>query len=334
MLNAAFLEGIETLQNKNVAFCVVTIVDGRGSIPQIIGAKAIFTDEGLFLGTVGGGKIEARCLAKAVELLRHDRTVDTHFQRWNLQKHVGMTCGGEVALFFEVHRPELVWNIVIFGAGHVSQKLCRFLVELDCHVTCVDTRAEWLEKLPRSDRLRTYHVDDYRDGVDRITRESFVILMTMGHNSDVPVLLAIEKSNLRPPYIGVIGSESKCRILERELRAAGASSEYTDRIICPIGDKVGNNTPPEIAVGVVSQLLRLRRSASGEKIASRHSAGDRNGHGRRSAVGNGSGCADVADESVAPDTPAHGSGRACDSSLMSDAWKGRWAAPDGGGERS
>lgn len=305
MLSATFLEGIEKLQDKNVAFCVVTIVDGRGSIPQIIGAKAIFTDEGLFLGTVGGGKIEARCLTKAVELLRHDQAVDTHFQRWNLQKHVGMTCGGEVALFFEVHRPELAWNIVIFGAGHVSQKLCRFLVELDCHVTCVDTRADWLQKLPRSDKLRTWHVDDYKDGVDQIAQDSFVILMTMGHNADVPVLLKIEKSNLRPPYIGVIGSESKCRILKRELRDAGASSQFTDRIICPIGDKLGNNTPPEIAVGVVSQLLKFRRSASGKKPASRHSSGDRTGHGRGSAIGSGSGRADFADEPVAPSTPAN-----------------------------
>lgn len=334
MLSTAFLKGIEKLQDKNAAFCVVTIVDGRGSLPQVIGAKAIFTNEGLFLGTVGGGRIEARCQAKAVELLRHHRAVDTHFQRWNLQKHVGMTCGGEVALFFEVHRPELAWNIVIFGAGHVSQKLCRFLVELDCHVTCVDTRAEWLQKLPRSDRLRTCHVNDYKDGVDQIVQESCVILMTMGHNSDVPVLLEIEKSNLRLPYIGVIGSGSKCRMLKTELRNAGVSSEYIDRITCPIGDKVGNNTPPEIAIGVISQLLRLRRSANGEKIASRRSAGGRTGHGRGLATGNGSGRADFADEPVAPHTQTRSSRRACDPSLMSDAWNGRCAAPDGGGERS
>ena len=142
MLSTGFLKGIEELRCDNVAFCVVTIVDGRGSLPQVIGAKAIFTKDGLEFGTGGGGSIEARCQEKAIALLQDDRTVDSHFQKWNLQKDVGMTCGGEVALYFEVYRPEQPWRIVIFGAGHVSQKLCRFLAELDCHVVCVDTTCD------------------------------------------------------------------------------------------------------------------------------------------------------------------------------------------------
>jgi xanthine dehydrogenase accessory factor len=265
MLDRSFIRQIESLQHERIPFCVATIVDARGSIPQIAGARAIFTRKGLAHGTVGGGTLEATCQKKALELIDGDKVagakaVSTHFQRYNLQKDLGMTCGGELALFFEVHRQELTWNIMIFGAGHVAQTLCRFLVELDCHVVCVDTRAEWLERLPRSDKLEACHVTHYCDGIDRIVPGADVILMTMGHGSDMPILKAIENRKIPIAHLGVIGSDAKSGIVRRQLAADGLPREFIDSIVCPLGDKIGNNTPAEVAVGIVSQLLRLRNA--------------------------------------------------------------------------
>jgi len=261
MRDRSFIRRIESLQHEGIPFCVATIVDARGSIPQIAGARAIFTKKGLAHGTVGGGTLESMCQKKALELLDGDKAANTHFQRYNLQKDLGMTCGGELALYFEVHRQELAWNIVIFGAGHVAQTLCRFLVELECHLVCVDTRAEWLERLPRSDKLEACRVDNYCDGIDRIVPGADVILMTMGHGSDMPILKAIEKRKKMPiAHLGVIGSDAKSGIVRRQLAEAGLPREFIDGIICPLGDKIGNNTPAEIAVGIVSQLLRLRNA--------------------------------------------------------------------------
>ena len=257
MLDRSFIRQIESLQHEGIPFCVATIVDGRGSIPQIVGARAIFTKMGLAHGTVGGGTLESICQKKALELLEGSQAVSTHFQRHNLQKDLGMTCGGELALYFEVHRQELIWNIVIFGAGHVAQTLCRFLVELDCRVVCVDTRAEWLARLPRNDKLEACRVGDYCDGIDRVVPGADVILMTMGHGSDLPILKAIEKRKMPIAHLGVIGSDAKSGIVRRQLAEAGLPREFIDSIVCPLGDKVGNNTPGEIAVGIVSQLLRL-----------------------------------------------------------------------------
>jgi xanthine dehydrogenase accessory factor len=262
VLNAELQTEIEKLDIAATPFCVVTIVDGRGSIPQIIGAKALFTGEGLHFGTVGGGRLEVKCQEKVRELLAAKPAVRNAFVRWNIQRDVDMTCGGEVALYFEVYRPENAWNIVVFGAGHVAQKLCRILVELDCRVICVDTRKEWLEKLPVSERLEICHVDDFTDGVARIAPTDTVILMTMGHSSDVPVLKKIHKAGLNLPFLGMIGSDSKAKIVRKELRDDGVAAGFVDAIVCPIGDPdVGDNTPPEIAVSVVSQLLRTRKAA-------------------------------------------------------------------------
>jgi xanthine dehydrogenase accessory factor len=261
MLEPAILREIDRLRREGGPFCVTTIVDGRGSIPQIVGATAIFTREGLVYGTVGGGRLEAVCGERARGLLTASDAATNHFERVNLQRDLGMTCGGEVALYFEVCRRESEWNIVLFGAGHVAQVLCRFLIELDCQVVCVDTRPEWLGRLPASERLEAIRVDDYREGIHRIVPGANVLIMTMGHASDLPILRTIAEQHLKVAEIGVLGSEAKSRIIRKQLIVEGADRSFVDALVCPLGEKLGNNTPAEIAVGVVSQLLSRRRAS-------------------------------------------------------------------------
>lgn len=256
MFDVAMLKKIEQLQQDKVAFCLVTIVNGRGSIPQEVGAKAIFTREGLSFGTVGGGAIETKCQEKAIEVL--DKDVPNLFQVWNTTRDLGMTCCGEATLYFEFYRPQRSWNIAVFGAGHVAQKLCRFLAELDCHVTCFDTRPEWLAKLPRNEKVEPRLVNAYADGVKDVGKECFVVLATYGHSCDVAVLKAIEAAKLGLPYVGVIGSSGKAKILKRKLREDGVATAFAESIVSPIGEDFGNNTPPEIALSIVAQLMRRR----------------------------------------------------------------------------
>jgi len=239
MLDIGFIREIERLRGENTLFCAATIIDGRGSIPQIVGTSALFTRGGLHCGTVGGGAIEARCAEIAAELLNGDAAAPTRFERLRLNDDVGMACAGDVSLYFEVFRPDRHWAVIVFGAGHVAQKLCRFLAELDCHVVCVDTRAEWLDQLPQT------------ANVERCLVEA----------------IAAGRPVLR--YLGVIGSASKAVVLRRELAGRGVAGDFISRIVCPVGDKVGDNTPGEIAVGIVAQLMRHREvaAASDEDMA-------------------------------------------------------------------
>lgn len=261
MLDEGFLREIERLRLAGTGFCIATIVDARGSIPQIVGATAVFTRDGLAHGTVGGGRLETMCAERARALLAGGAAARTRFERVNLQRDIGMTCGGEVALYFEVHRRDQDWNIAVFGAGHIAQALCRFLVELDCRAVCIDTRAEWLDRLPRSPKLEAVRVTDYADGVDRIAPGGDVLIMTVGHSADLPILKAIAARGPDIAHLGLIGSDAKAHIVRRELAEAGVAQAFIDRIVCPLGEKLGNNTPAEIAVGIVSQLLKLRQSA-------------------------------------------------------------------------
>src|SRR5437764_10641712 len=98
---ATFFEALNELMAAEVPLVAVTVVDVVGSVPQDRGAKMIVTAEGLRFGTVGGGKVETKAIAEAQRMLRGEEAETTNFVQWNLQKDVGLTCGGIVKLYFE-----------------------------------------------------------------------------------------------------------------------------------------------------------------------------------------------------------------------------------------
>ncbi len=274
-----FFEKLQELLIDNVPFVSVTIVDSVGSVPQNAGSKMLVTHDGLYFGTVGGGKVEKRAIEEAQTFLRTGRITygdaevsdehsegiirvgdaRTRFVNWSLNKDIGMTCGGSVKLYFELFNTNL-WNIVVFGAGHCSNALIGLLVNLDCRVTCFDTRPEWLERLPHSAKLKKTHADDLPSVVADLPDNSFITLMTMGHTTDKPIMIEILRQwKSRPfPYIGVIGSKAKAARLMQDIDDAGLPSQYKELVHCPMGLPIGNNHPQEIAISIVAELLQER----------------------------------------------------------------------------
>lgn len=251
-----FFEALNELMASETPLVTVTVVDTVGSVPQDRGAKMIVTAGGLAFGTVGGGRVETRAIAEAQRMLRGEIAENTRFVQWNLAKDVGMTCGGVIKLYFESHNAGR-WRIVIFGAGHVANALITMLVHFDCVITCIDPRREWLEKLPRSPKLTAIETADMPSVVQKLPDDAFVILMSMGHATDLPVLLEILRTR-HFPYLGVIGSEAKANILRRDIAAAGLPEEAQHAFRCPIGTDIGTNHPYEIALSVIAQLIETR----------------------------------------------------------------------------
>jgi len=251
-----FFEEQNALLETGTPFVAVTVVDTLGSTPQDRGAKMLVTAEGRHFGTVGGGKIEARAIEEAKRLLTDDTAPKTSFYQWSLEKDIGMTCGGIVRVYFEAFNVTR-WNIVVFGAGHVANALLDTLLKLDCRVTCYDTREEWLSRLPVSPKLTQVLSTDMPSEVAKIPEGSFVILMTMGHTTDKPILIEILRTRTFP-YLGVIGSNAKAKRLRQDILDAGLGEAMTRAFFCPIGLEVGSNHPQEIAISVAAQLLKVR----------------------------------------------------------------------------
>jgi xanthine dehydrogenase accessory factor len=245
------------LTESNTPMVVVTQTHYRGSAPQDVGARMIVGTDGILFGTVGGGKVEKRCIDMAQEFLQSKEPVVSQSFTWNLQKDIGMTCGGEVTMFFEIHRPKDRWNIAIFGAGHISQEFTRLLLLLDCDITVVDERPEWINKLPENKRLKKICQPNMAEIVDGLKDTAFLASMTMGHATDTPILArALLTRNF--PYVGVIGSYAKRNRIESELKELGVHDSKVKSFHCPMGEDFGRNSPVEIAFSITAQMLKVR----------------------------------------------------------------------------
>ena len=258
-----FLVEFQKAKEAGRPFVVVTLVGHKGSVPQVLGARLIVNEAGYLSGTIGGGKLEKAAIDKSQSILTSNQT--SLFQEWNLQNDLGMSCGGAVSLFFEVHQPKHKWQIVIFGAGHVAQELTRVLLRLNCEIRCIDARAEWLEKFPNSPKLNKVCVQNVPAYVDQLVAGDFVVIATMGHATDLPILEKILKSDLELPYLGVLGSEVKAGKLRTNILESGVSQMKVDSFFCPMGEEIGDNTPPEMAISIVAQLLRSKTQLNGQE---------------------------------------------------------------------
>ena len=255
-MQGSFHERCQQLIDEGTPFVSVTLVEREGSVPQDVGSKMIVTASGLLHGTVGGGRIEARAIQHAVEMLASGKESD--LVRWNLNTDIGMTCGGRLQLFFDL-TDVCRWSIAVFGAGHVAQSLTKLLASLPCQVTCIDSRDEWLDRLPESTlRICT---DCPAEVIDTLSDATFVLSMTQGHSRDLPILKRIWQTGRRFPFVGVIGSRSKAGVLRRELREAGMKAGELE-FHCPVGLPIGSNHPGEIAVSIAAQLIQVRDQLS------------------------------------------------------------------------
>jgi xanthine dehydrogenase accessory factor len=241
-------------QSQGLSYVMVTLIDARGSIPQEIGAKCLVTSKGLYAGTVGGGKVEAEAIQRSLKILSSEKQVNPIIVTWNLQRDIKMTCGGEAKFLFE-HFPARVWPIALFGAGHVGQALSKTLRELNCQLTVVDSRQEWLDKIQGVNKI--CHENPH-ELVSSFSPHTFFISMTQGHAFDVPVLFEIYKHFPKAPYIGVIGSDTKGRAIKNDLRELGVDEDFLNHLRIPIGLPLGTNQPPEISISIAAELIQIR----------------------------------------------------------------------------
>lgn len=151
-------------------------------------------------------------------------------------------------------------NLYIFGAGHVSQFLSKVAKMVDFNVTVVDDREEFAnrERFPEADNII---VKDFAEAFRYLdfSCEPYVVIVTRGHSHDAIVL---EKSIEQPSrYIGMIGSKRKVRMVLDYLRDKGVDKNIIESIYAPIGIDINSETPQEIAISIVAQLIQTRGMA-------------------------------------------------------------------------
>ena len=243
---------IAELERAGARAAIVTVVRATGSTPREPGARMIVHADGATEGTVGGGRVEHEAIAAAKRALDDGRPAFIEFE---LTAELGMCCGGRVALFVEplVVSPPLL----IFGAGHVGTALCRMAAAAGFAVHVIDDRDE-LRVPARLATARALH-DDVTDPDLPFADDAFVMITTHDHTLDQRLL---ERALKRPHrWIGVIGSRRKAELTRQRLAAKDFPPDAIARVRIPVGLRIGAETPEEIAVSILAELIAARREA-------------------------------------------------------------------------
>ncbi|MGB8648529.1 MAG: XdhC/CoxI family protein [Anaerolineae bacterium] len=248
----ALAEAIE--QNRPVA--VATIVKTMGSSPRNVGSKMLIYPDGRIAGSVGGGEMEARVIHAAQETIQDGKPRYLDMTLSNQERGDPLICGGEMEIFVEpvVAAPTLV----IIGAGHVGAACAELGKFLGFHVVILDDRPELLtrENFPQADELC---VGDLAAELANlaITPQTHIVLVTRAHTMDAPVLRAI--MNKPAAYIGMLGSKRRVLAVYDILKSENIPEETLGRIHAPIGLPIGAETPQEIAVSIMAEIIKETR---------------------------------------------------------------------------
>jgi len=148
-------------------------------------------------------------------------------------------------------------RLVVFGAGHVGARICEAAAFAGFRVTIIDDRADFADaqRLPRADQVLVCDFGDVRAAA--VAPGDYVVICTRGHQHDA--LIAAQVAPLMPRYLGMLGSRRKGALTAKALRGWDVPEAAIARIICPVGLDVGADTPAEIAVSVVGQMIQMRR---------------------------------------------------------------------------
>jgi xanthine dehydrogenase accessory factor len=256
-------ERIGQLRDEHGTVAVVTVVRTAGSSPRDIGAKMVVFPDGRSEGTIGGGKLEKLAIRDALAQLKKGGHAYKQYKlRPEKEKGIGVECGGDVDIFIEVvGQPD---SLVILGAGHIGLALYRLASVLDFKVTIIDDRPEYA--VPGKFKMADVRLMEYGDPsiLRLIGKNSYVVVVTHAHMNDATALKSVLKSKSK--YIGMIGSRRKVAKVREQLIAEGVNKSRLDEVFTPVGLDIGAESPAEIAVSILSEIIHVKRSGKPSKI--------------------------------------------------------------------
>lgn len=237
MLNV--LKALISDLESNHPVALATIAQVQGASPAALGMKILVSPDASVVGNVGGGLLEQAIVKDALEALRAGQSRLAHYVlREDGQDAVGVLCGGEVQVFIEVFMPKS--TLLIVGGGHVGRPLAEMARLLEYKVSLADVRPE--------------RGQPFDPAV--ITANTYVVIVTEDAVSDEAVLRAALSTPA--PYIGMIGSRRKCRVILEHLQADGMDKSQLTRVYAPVGLDLGGRQPAEVALAILAEIEMVR----------------------------------------------------------------------------
>ncbi len=269
--NQQVLAELMAAQEMGVPVVLATIIKARGSVPRRSGAKMLVFDDGRISGTIGGGEMEARIISEAQACLADGQTRVVPYSLVDPQRGDPGVCGGEVEVYLEPYAPPA--TLLVIGCGHVGKAVAALGHWLGYRVLVNDDREELAsaDHIPEADSYLPGSVSDLLSAV-RVHANTFVTVLTRNVLLDREILPQLAGTDA--PYIGVIGSRRRWQETQKLLLEDGMTPQDLERFHSPVGLELNAESPEEIAVSILAEILMVRHGGTGDRLADARTAAD------------------------------------------------------------
>lgn len=263
-MEGKILKAVSSAVEKGIETAVVTVLEVKGSSPGKEGAMMAVFSDGSILGTVGGGALEYEFIQEALKAIKENKSCEKSFELTE-KGSLHMKCGGFVRAYIKVFAKRE--KLLIMGGGHLGAELYTLGKFLNKYVVIFDDREEFANRKRFSEAdeiifgkmeetVKNYSVDE----------NSYIIIVTRGHENDKECLKAILDKKVSPKYIGMVGSRGKVLSTYKELLDEGYSKEELKKIFSPIGLDISSSEPKEIALGIMAEITAVKNQKTGEHM--------------------------------------------------------------------
>lgn len=260
----SIFERLAQLEKEGKSFALATIVQANGSVPRHEGTKMLIFSDGTFEWTIGGGEVENLIVQAGQEALKDGKTRLIHYNFSDPERGDPGVCGGEMDVYIEPIRSKA--TLLIFGMGHIGRAIAHLGSWLGFRVIGADDRADTILEGNNPDVDERIHceITDLPEHVE-LTDRTFVILATRGVPIDVAGLPALLRSQVA--YIGVIGSRRRWETTAHQLQELGVPDGEILRVTSPMGLEIHAETPEEIALSIMAEIIMIQKGGTGEKMS-------------------------------------------------------------------
>ena len=258
-------QAIAELEKNNESAALCTVTGSEGSTPRHVGSKMLVYPDGRFIGTVGGGELENRVIKAALQSIQNETAQTLSYTMADPSRGDPGVCGGQVEVFVEPILPSPL--LIVIGAGHVGKAVIHLAKWLGYRVAVSDDRADFCtpEATPDADAYYPVKMDELPKHVT-IDKRTVLILTTRGSAIDAAGLSPLLDSPAA--YIGIIGSKRRWATTVKALQEKGVDKARIAKVHSPMGLELQAETPEEIAVSIMAEVMMLKDKGTGKSMKS------------------------------------------------------------------
>jgi xanthine dehydrogenase accessory factor len=262
--NHAVLQELLAAQEAGEAVVLATVVKARGSVPRHAGAKMLVWENGRLSHTIGGGELEARVIEQAKAALADGQTRIIPYALVDPKSGDPGVCGGEMEIYLEPYLPPA--TVFVIGCGHVGRAVADLAHWLGYRVVVTDDREELVtaDFIPNADVYLPGSIENALES-HKITRNTYITVVTRNVMVDRELLPHLIKTPA--PFIGIMGSKRRWQTTRKMLLEDGVTEADLARFHSPLGLELNAESPAEIAVSIMAEIIMLRRQGTGARMA-------------------------------------------------------------------